>query len=108
MEYLKITINCRKNKTDELLRTCRVLTKQTRLINGCTSCGIAQSNANINRIILEQQWEKRDFMDNYFQSDLFTTLLGAMKWLGENYEVNINNGTKEDGMASVRNARLKI
>jgi hypothetical protein len=44
-------------------------------------------------------------LDNYFRSDHFSALLGAMKWLGMAYEILINGGTPEEGMDAVKRAR---
>ncbi|MBW2218475.1 MAG: antibiotic biosynthesis monooxygenase [Deltaproteobacteria bacterium] len=100
---LQITIHTRDDKRNELLRTCRLITDQTRLEGGCNSSRVSQDNDNI--IILEQQWEERSFLDSYFRSDHFSALLGAMKWLGRTYEIRINGGTQEEGGDTVKHAR---
>ena len=106
MELLKISIHSRENKRNELLRTCRLITDRTRRESGCKSCRVSQDNDNKNIITLEQQWEQWPSLNNYFRSDHFSALLGAMKWLGRTYEVRINGGTPEEGRNAVKRARL--
>ncbi len=105
MELLKISIHSRENKRKELLSTCRAITEHTRQETGCKSSRLAQDNGNENIITLEQQWEPRPSLDNYFRSDYFSALLGAMKLLGRTYEIRINGGTQEEGREIVKRAR---
>lgn len=56
-------------------------------------------------IHLEQYWSERHLLDDYFRSDHFSALLGAMKLLGENYEVTLNDGALKEGMNIVEHAR---
>jgi len=105
MEILQITIHARDDKRNELLRTCRFITDQTRRENGCKSSRFSQDSDNENIITLQQQWEQWSSLNNYFRSDHFSALLGAMKLLSRTYEVRINGGTPEEGMDAVTRAR---
>ncbi len=104
MHKVKITINPCDDKQKELLYFCRVITDQTLQKAGCSSSGVLLDK---NHIILDQQWEHFNLLEDYFRSDPFTALLGAMKFLGKNYEVTIDNGTGKDGMIMVETARPK-
>ncbi len=108
MEILQIYIQARDDKRKELLRTCRLITDQTRQESGCKSSRLFQENGNENIIRLEQQWEQQSTLDNYFKSDHFSALLGAMKWLGRTYEIRINGGTQEEGRDIVKRARESL
>lgn len=105
MEILQITIHARDDKQNELLRTLRFITDQACQERGCKSSRLSQDNENI--ITLEQQWEQRPSLNNYFRSDHFSALLGAMKWLGQTYEVRINGGTQKKGRDAIKHARRK-
>ena len=105
MELLKISIHSRENKRKEMLSTCRAITEHTRQETGCKSSRLAQDNSNENIITLEQQWEQRPSLDNYYRSDYFSVLMGAMKLLGRTYEIRINGGTQEEGRDTVKRAR---
>ena len=80
---------------------------QTRQYTGCVGCRLVEDEEEKNRIMVNQQWEQRQLLNEYFRSDHFSALLGAMKWLGKDYIVTINNGTPAEGMASIKNARAK-
>jgi len=105
MEILQISIHSRDDKRNELLRTCRFITDQTRRESACKSSRVSQDSDNGKIIALEQQWEQRPFLNNYFRSGHFSALLGAMKWLGRTYEIRINGGTQEEGREAVKRAR---
>jgi quinol monooxygenase YgiN len=107
MEVLQITIHARDDKRNEFLRTCRFITDQTQQENGCKSSRLSQDSANENIITLEQQWEQWSSLDEYFRSDIFSVLLGAIKLLGRTHEVRINGGTPEEGMDAVQAVRSK-
>ena len=105
MVILTISVNARSSKRNELLSACRSIIDQTRLESGCKSSRVSQDNDNENIITLEQQWKQWPSLDNYFRSDHFSALLGALKWLGRTYEVRINGGTQEEGRDAVKRAR---
>ena len=105
MAILTISVNARSSKRNELLSACRSITDQTRLESGCKSSRVSQDNDNENIITLEQQWEQWPSLNNYFRSDHFSALLGAMKWLGRTYKIRINGGTQEEGRDAVKRAR---
>lgn len=89
MELLKIIINCRQNKEGELFRTCQSIAEQTRFETGCMQSRVEQ-DSNENVILLEQQWNQWPELNIYLSSDYFKALLGAIKLLGQSYEIKIN------------------
>jgi quinol monooxygenase YgiN len=105
MVILQITISARHDKRDELLRTCQLISDQTLQESGCESSLTSQKNADEALINLEQEWDNRSLLNSYFRSDNFTALLGAMKWLGQSYDIRINGGTHEEGMKTVTSER---
>ena len=105
METLQITIRARDDKGDELLRTCQLIADQTLQESGCESSLHSQNKADEGLINFEQKWKDRPSLINYFRSDYFTALLGAMKWLGRSYDIRLNGGTHEEGIEIVKSAR---
>ena len=105
MEMLQISICARDDKRFELLRTCQLIVDQTLQESGCESSLISQKKADEGLINLEQKWDNKSSLNNYFRSDQFTALLGAMKWLGRSYDIRLNGGTHEEGIEIVKSAR---
>ena len=105
METLQIAIRARDDKRDELLRTCQLIADQTRQESGCESSLLSQNKDDEGLINFEQNWEDRFLLINYFRSDYFTALLGAMTWLGQSYDIRINGGLHQEGMKIVKSAR---
>jgi quinol monooxygenase YgiN len=104
MHRVNITINPRDDKQKELLLFCQMITDQTRQKAGCSSSCLLLDKSHI---ILDQQWEHFNLLEDYFRSDPFSALLGAMKFLGKNYAVAIDSGTGKDGMIMVEKIRSK-
>lgn len=105
MIILRILIHPLDDKRKELISACRLITDKTRQEKGCKKCNVYRDRVNENIITVEQHWEQWLSLDNYFRSEHFTALLGAMKWLGMSYEIRINGGTPEEGMVAVKRAR---
>lgn len=105
MEEVLIKIRAREDKRSELLQTCRYIAERTLQVPGCKGSLLLQNSEQVDLITLEQQWIQRSLLNDYFRSDHFTALLGAMKWLGSSYEIRINGGTPEEGMDAVKRAR---
>ena len=105
METLQITIRACDDKRTELLHTCQLIADQTLPESGCESSLLSQNKADEGLINFEQKWKDRPSLINFFRSDHFTALLGAMKWLGQSYDIRFNGGTHEEGMKIVKSAR---
>ena len=107
MIILTISVNAQSGKRTELLSTCRLIIDQTRQEKGCLSCRLFQDINNENLINLEETWEHRSNLDDYFRSDIFSALLGAVKLLGETHEIRINDVSQTEGLEAVQMARSK-
>lgn len=105
MIILRILIHPLDDKRKELISACRLITDKTRQEKGCKKCNVYRDRVNENIITVEQHWEQWPTLNNYFRSNHFTALLGAMKWLGMSYEIRINEGTPEEGMDAVKRER---
>ena len=89
MEELLAKIRACDDKQSELLQTCQYITEQTLQFSGCKSSFLHQGGDKGDLITLEQQWDQRSLLNDYFRSEHFTALLGAMKWLGRFFEIQI-------------------
>ena len=107
MVILTISVNTKSGKRKELLSACRLITDQTLQEKGCLGCRLTHDIDNENLIYLEETWERRSNMEEHLRTRIFSALLGAMKLLGESYEVRINEGSRTEGMEAVQAARLK-
>jgi len=107
MEQLGITIYPHQDKRKELLGACKMISNQTLHESGCVDCHVLLGSGEKSPINLEQHWQQRSLLDDYFRSDHFSALLGAMKLLADNYEVKINYGTHAEGISVINRARRK-
>ena len=107
MILLWISVVIKPGKRQELLNACRLMTGQTAQEKRCLGCRLAQDIDNENLISVEETWELRSYLEEHFRSDIFSALLGAIKTLGEFYEIWITEGTRTEGMAAIQAARSK-
>ena len=105
MEKLKITIHPHEIKRKELLNACQMIVDQTRKEAGCLDSRLLKGEKDENGIILEQHWKQWHLLEDYFRSDHFSALLGAMKLLSTNYEMIINDGSFSKGALIVDQSR---
>ena len=105
MEKLEITIHPHKTKRKELVNACQMIVEQTRKEDGCIDSRLLKGEKDENSIILEQHWKQRHLLEDYFRSDHFSALLGAMKLLSTNYELIINDGSSSEGALIVDQSR---
>jgi len=97
MQLLTVTTCALQSKRKELLGAFRMVANQTHKEAGCRNCHVYQDQHNRDRITLEQEWEDKQSLNGYFRSDHFNALIGAMKLLGRDFEVRINNGSPYEG-----------
>ena len=107
MESLEVTVYAFSDKQKELMNACRMVSEQSLEETGCVDSRFSQDSADKNLIKLKQVWEHRRLLDDYFRSHHFSALLGAIKWLGKDYEIRIYNGNKNEGLNAVENARVR-
>jgi len=105
MIILTISVKVLPSKRNELLSAFRLFTEQTRHTKGCEACRIFQDIDDDNLINLEETWSCRPDLNTYFQSDIFSALLGAVKLLGATHEIRISDGSHTEGMEAVHAAR---
>ena len=106
MEELLVKIRAHDDKQSELLQTCHYIAERTLQVPGCKGSLLLQDSEKGDLITLEQQWDRRSLLNDYFRSEHFTALLGAVKWLGQSFEIQINGSTHEEGMKVIQFERM--
>ena len=105
MEKLAITIFPKTPKLKELLGACRLIASQTLEETGCMDCRVSSGGVDDSAIQFEQYWRQRHYLDDYFRSNHFNALIGAMKLLANDFEVAINDGPPSEGSFIIDRAR---
>ena len=105
MVTLTVSATARSGKRHELLDTFRQIVEKTRPEKGCHDCRLSQDIDHENLIYLEEMWQDRSHLDEYFRSDIFSALLGAVKLLGKTHDIRINDGSTTEGFEAVQLAR---
>ena len=108
MEIVRLSILPRAEKRVELANACRMISEQTRQEPGCQHCNISHAPDTDNPIEIKMHWQRLSLLDDYFRTDHFSALLGAMQTLATDYELTINKGSPAEGSRAVNRAREKL
>jgi quinol monooxygenase YgiN len=74
-------------KRKELSQTIKSLIGPLRTEKGCRRCDFCQSMENENELHIIEEWDTRENLDRYLNSERFRVLRGAMNLLQEPYEI---------------------
>jgi quinol monooxygenase YgiN len=74
-------------KRKELSQTITSLIGPMRTEKGCRRCDFCQSMENENELRIIEEWDTRENLDRYLNSERFRVLRGAMNLLQEPYEI---------------------
>ncbi len=107
MKILNIAIYPHLTKRKELQGACHMISSQTLEKTGCLDCRVFTGEGEESAIHIEQRWPKRQLLEDYFRSNHFSALLGAMKLLAKKYELTINDGSPEETMILINWVREK-
>ena len=107
MVILSVIIKTKLINRSEFLSTCRLIADKTRQEKGCMDFRLLLDLDDENTIRLEQRWEHRSFIENHFQSDLFSALMGSIQVLSQSCEIRINESPRTEGMEAVQATRGK-
>lgn len=108
MDILKLSIVYRSPKKKELIQICQIIADEVRLISGCLGCSVFKDSEEKNRLVLEVKWTTLEELTTFFKSENFSALYGAMKFLGEQFEISINNSKPSEGFAIMEFARTNV
>ncbi len=80
---LEICVSIKDNKRQEFLQMFELLSGTAFQINGRTDKRIYEEIKRPNHFLWTEEWNDADSRDNYFHSDRFRSLLGAIQVLGK-------------------------
>jgi quinol monooxygenase YgiN len=83
MELLKITTNIHEDKMVEFGQAVDYIMHSNKIGHGCLSRGIYREFHGDNILLYMEEWKTSEQLKNHISSDLFKSLLGAMKVLGD-------------------------
>ncbi len=107
MVIVSITAYIRPSNRRELLSTCRSIDEKTCQEKNCTKAHVMQHVDDESHLCVEQRWADRIDMEDYFRSDIFGALIGAMQVLAKSWEIQINESDRTEGMDTLEAIRSK-
>jgi len=88
MMYATIKATVPHEKREELLLTFKSMLGPIRREHGCSDCHCSVDIEDENLIYLSMEWQTKRNLDSHLRSPLFSVLLGAMKLLEKEPEIN--------------------
>lgn len=107
MVILSLSVSTKPHKRSELISALRQLCASTEREAGCQGCRIYQQIGDPDLINVEEIWVHRPDLDAHFCSGVFSALIGAVKLLGQYYEIRINDEIHTEGMDAVEGVWAK-
>ena len=96
MMYTTIKATVPQEKREEIILTFKSILGPIRNEHGCNSCHCSVDIENENLIYLRTEWQTKRNLDAHLRSPLFSVLLGAMKLLDKEPEINfVSTATRQ-------------
>jgi quinol monooxygenase YgiN len=106
MIVLSIKMHVYPQKRKELMQTINSLIEDMKNMQHCNKCDFYLDANDENMLILKGEWDEQKDLDNYFRSEPYRVLLGAMSSLvQEPPEIKIETVVYTAGMEAVKKAR---
>lgn len=102
---IKITVQSEKRK--ELLQTFKALLDPIRHEQGCISCNCYEDVEAENIIFFREEWKNGEDLDAHLKSDHFGVLIGAMKLLNKEPDIQFNAIAYTAGAEAIKAARAR-
>ena len=88
MIYATIKVSVPPEKREEIILTFKSILGPIRREHGCNSCHCSVDIEDQNLIYMSAEWQTKRNLDLHLRSPLFSVLLGAMKLLDKDPEIN--------------------
>jgi len=100
-----ISLTVPPEKRKEILQTFKAMLGPIRLEKGCMSCNCYVDIEAENTLFFKEEWKTREDLDAHLRSVHFGVLLGAMKLLTKEPDINFNTIASTAGAEAVKAAR---
>ena len=102
MRIYQLKIEIKPYKSDEFVNSMRLLLPKICKQKGCLDFSVYQDSEKENTYIVVGEWQTRQAMEKHFQTQEFELLIGAVRVLGETFEMNIAEVSKTGGFELAR------
>jgi len=107
MIQLNITVRIRDGHRMEFFQTLDSLVRLYRKENGCISYEYRFDEVEPNCCTIDAAWQSLQHLEKHFQNDNFAVLLGAMRLLCDQPNIEILDGKRKLGMEVIEAAQKK-
>ena len=102
---VRIRMTVLLEKRTEVKQTLLSMIGPTENESGCLSCHLSRDVEDRNVFNLIEEWETREFLEEYIKSERFSVLLGTKSLLCEPQQIEIHTVCHSEGMEAVNAAR---
>ena len=102
MLIYQLKIEIKPFKPDEFVSSMRSFLPKICKQKGCLDFSVYRDSNRENTYIVVGEWKTRQDMEKHFQTQEFELLIGAVRVLGETFEMNIAEVSKTGGFELAR------
>ena len=102
MLIYQLKIEIKPYKSDEFINSARLFSRRICKQKGCLDFNVYQDIDKENTYIVVGEWKTHQAMEKHFQTQEFELLIGAVRVLGETFEMIIAEVSKTGGFELAR------
>ena len=106
MIHYLIKVVIKRYKDDEFIDAMRALSNKIRKEEGCERFELYMDMEKDNAFTVVGVWKSQEAMEKHFQDVNYKVMKGAVKVLGENFEIKIAELLAKNGLELVRELSL--
>ena len=107
MVFYQLEIVVLENKFDEFIESLFFLSSGIRKEDGCVDFSLYRDLENKDAYRMIAEWKTQKAMEKHFKQKLFPVLIGAVKALGKDFEMNIGD-TLEKGSYPLAKKKITL
>jgi quinol monooxygenase YgiN len=101
LRFYQIKIVVKQYKTDEFVKSMRSFSRKIRKEKGCLGYSLYRDSETENTYSVVGEWKTPQAMKKHFQTHDFEVVMGAVRVLGETFEMSIAEVLKTGGFKLV-------
>jgi quinol monooxygenase YgiN len=102
LHFYQIKIVIKRYKTDEFVESMRSFSRKIRREKGCLGHSVCRDSEKEDTFSVIGKWRTRQAMEKHFKTQNFEVLIGAVRVLGETFDMNIAGVLKTGGFKLAR------
>ena len=105
MITVTLRIKVPHKQRQDFMNSAKLIPGPTKILAGCVSCRLYQDLDEPDAVFLVEEWESREKLDRYFNSEQCPIILSLMEASDQFPEIKINTVSKMEGLEAIEAVR---